>query len=145
MNLRSNGDSFSCGPVNIFVLGTAVLMLGAGLLAQSNQERVRQEETRSYYEKWLDEDVTYIISDQERSVFTALRMDFENWTSYLFLESALLGLEATKNFLTRRASSSTIACDTKALRLLRVSDFSSPQSISTCLMKNFKHRQNLRL
>ena len=37
--------------------------------AQSKEER----EHKKYYEKWLDQDVVYIITDEERSVFSKLR------------------------------------------------------------------------
>ena len=45
------------------------------LRAQSNsdqEKRLRQEEAVDYYGKWLNQDVKYIISDEERSVFNAL-------------------------------------------------------------------------
>jgi len=48
---------------------------GLVLPAQSDdkrEERIRQEESVDYYDKWLNEDVKYIISDEERSVFNAL-------------------------------------------------------------------------
>ncbi len=49
----------------------------AGLVgtAQSNKERsekLRKEETEDYYKKWLNEDVKYIISPEEKSVFQKL-------------------------------------------------------------------------
>lgn len=49
--------------------------LGPVMLAQRDseqEERLRREESIDYYDKWLNEDVKYIISDEERSVFNAL-------------------------------------------------------------------------
>ncbi len=49
--------------------------LGPVMLAQRDseqEERLRREESIDYYGKWLNEDVKYIISDEERSVFNAL-------------------------------------------------------------------------
>ncbi|MFH1965962.1 MAG: GWxTD domain-containing protein [Acidobacteriota bacterium] len=50
-------------------------ILEPGLLAQRDreqEERLRQEESVDYYGKWLNEDIKYIISDEERSVFNSL-------------------------------------------------------------------------
>lgn len=50
-------------------------ILEPGLLAQrdrAQEEELRREESIDYYGKWLNEDVKYIISDEERSVFNAL-------------------------------------------------------------------------
>ncbi|HLV02661.1 MAG TPA: GWxTD domain-containing protein [Acidobacteriota bacterium] len=50
-----------------------VLSLSATpLLAQDDAERLRQEEAEDYYEKWLREDVKYIITDEEKAVFRNL-------------------------------------------------------------------------
>lgn len=51
---------------------SVVLLSSAFLPAQDREERLRQEESIDYYDKWLNEDVKYIISDEERSVFNAL-------------------------------------------------------------------------
>ncbi len=48
-----------------------ICTLGSGW-AQSDQRRVRQEEREDYYAKWLNEDVKYIISEEEKSVFQKL-------------------------------------------------------------------------
>jgi GWxTD domain-containing protein len=46
--------------------------------AQNEQtEALKQEETENYFDKWLNEDVKYIISDEERSVFENLTTDEE--------------------------------------------------------------------
>ena len=35
------------------------------------------ESPKEYYQRWLDQDVAYIISDEEKSVFLRLRTDEE--------------------------------------------------------------------
>ncbi len=60
--------------------GWMIVLLVAGafsqpLLAQSQSkrdERARQEEQEDYFKKWLNEDVKYIIADEERAVFEKL-------------------------------------------------------------------------
>jgi len=47
-----------------------------GLSLQQNEQLV-QEEQEDYFEKWLNEDVVYIISDEERAVFENLSTDEE--------------------------------------------------------------------
>ena len=44
---------------------------------QSQQESLRQEEEQDYFKTWLDEDVRYIIRDDEKEVFLSLRTDEE--------------------------------------------------------------------
>src|SRR5215510_9926780 len=39
--------------------------------------RKKKEELKSVYKKWLDEDVSYIITDEERKAFKALKTDEE--------------------------------------------------------------------
>lgn len=62
------------------------LALGVGVLLLSGTvrpapplpgERVQQEESTDYYWKWLNEDVVYIITDEEREVFLSLTTDEE--------------------------------------------------------------------
>src|SRR5437868_1012032 len=64
----------------------AVIMIGAlvpsGLAQEKGQkkdpnERKKKEELKSVYKKWLDEDVSYIITDDERKAFKALKTDEE--------------------------------------------------------------------
>ncbi|UCF37551.1 MAG: GWxTD domain-containing protein [Acidobacteriota bacterium] len=74
---------------HIFLFHTAVfLLLGAfsfgpsSLVAFASQEnedmdRVRQEESENYYEKWLKEDVIWVITGDEKSVFEGLTTDEE--------------------------------------------------------------------
>ena len=40
--------------------------------AQDKKKDLRQEESVDYYDKWLNEDVVYIITPQEREVFEKL-------------------------------------------------------------------------
>ncbi len=68
-------------------LGIAIIFaLTAGLastaLAQDKKqkdpnERKKKEELKSVYKKWLDEDVNYIITDEERKAFKSLKTDEE--------------------------------------------------------------------
>ncbi|MFZ0428517.1 MAG: GWxTD domain-containing protein [Acidobacteriota bacterium] len=41
-------------------------------LRAQDRGALRDEESQDYYRKWLDQDVTYIITDEERAVFNAL-------------------------------------------------------------------------
>src|SRR5262249_18268117 len=43
--------------------------LSVAAFAQSREDKLRDK----YYEKWANEDVTYIITDDERAVFSKLR------------------------------------------------------------------------
>jgi GWxTD domain-containing protein len=63
---------------------TLVLMAGAavpGVLAQAKerkeQTRKQKEELKSVYKRWLEEDVGYIITDEERKAFKQLKTDEE--------------------------------------------------------------------
>ncbi len=58
------------------------LLFGAGGLTsgrpvQDPAADLRQEEETDYYRKWLNEDVVYIITDEEREVFSRLTTDEE--------------------------------------------------------------------
>lgn len=54
-----------CGLLSLYItLGTA--------LAFQDPQDVRREEAQDYYSKWLNEDVVYIITDDERAVFESL-------------------------------------------------------------------------
>jgi GWxTD domain-containing protein len=55
---------------------TAVLMATASVALAAWQSEPRQEE-RSVYSKWLDEDVIYLIGDEERAAFERLTTDEE--------------------------------------------------------------------
>ncbi|UCF36306.1 MAG: GWxTD domain-containing protein [Acidobacteriota bacterium] len=59
----------------LFLLGLSVGVFVTSALAQSNREQIerqQQEESLDYFQKWLEEDVVYIITDEERSIFTKL-------------------------------------------------------------------------
>ena len=63
------------------LLLAAVILMGSsaawsGLRAQGDQS-LKQEESKDYYRKWLDEDVAYIITEEERDVFKKLTTDAE--------------------------------------------------------------------
>jgi GWxTD domain-containing protein len=68
-------------------LGIALMFaLTAGLAATSfaqekkqkdPNERKKRDELKSVYKKWLDEDVNYIITDEERKAFKSLKTDEE--------------------------------------------------------------------
>ena len=68
-------------------LGIAVMValtvgLASPALAQDKKqkdpnERKKKEELKSVYKKWLDEDVNYIITDEERKAFKSLKTDEE--------------------------------------------------------------------
>jgi len=57
--------------VRALVTFSALTLLGVFSLAQ-DREALQREEAESYYTKWLNEDVLYIISDEERAVFESL-------------------------------------------------------------------------
>src|ERR1051325_869191 len=70
----------------IFCLAVIVTVLAGSLpsvLAQDEKQRKdpnekkKKEELKSVYKKWLDEDVNYIITDEERKAFKALKTDEE--------------------------------------------------------------------
>ncbi|HLV00354.1 MAG TPA: GWxTD domain-containing protein [Acidobacteriota bacterium] len=50
----------------------AVLTIGWSRFSHGAQVTQRQEESYDYFDKWLNEDVVYIISDEERDVFEKL-------------------------------------------------------------------------
>jgi GWxTD domain-containing protein len=60
------------------ILLTLTLISPVPLLGQNQStDSVRQEEETDYYQKWLNQDVRFIISDEERSVFESLSTDEE--------------------------------------------------------------------
>ncbi|HSR51275.1 MAG TPA: GWxTD domain-containing protein [Acidobacteriota bacterium] len=59
-------------------LGLLTLLLAAGLCwPMAWAQDARQEEAEDYYQKWLEQDVQYIISEEEREVFNTLVTDEE--------------------------------------------------------------------
>jgi GWxTD domain-containing protein len=75
--------------VNLFkrIFGVAMMlvmvagMVPASLAQEKNQkdrnEGKKRDELKSVYKKWMDEDVNYIITDEERKAFKALKTDEE--------------------------------------------------------------------
>jgi GWxTD domain-containing protein len=68
----------------IFCLAMMVTVIAGSIptiFAQDNkrkdQEKKQKEELKSVYKKWLDEDVNYIITNDERKAFKALKTDEE--------------------------------------------------------------------
>ncbi len=60
------------------LLTAALLCLPAQALGQQqNTQALKQEESLDYYQKWLNEDVVYLISDDERAVFAKLTTEEE--------------------------------------------------------------------
>ncbi len=59
-------------PLLILLAATAALTAGP----QDSQDR-RREESRDYFAKWLNEDVKYIIADEEKEIFQKLQTDQE--------------------------------------------------------------------
>lgn len=62
----------------ILVLGSIPGALGQeGAKRKDPNERKKKEELKSVYKKWIEEDVPYIITDEERKAFKALKTDEE--------------------------------------------------------------------
>lgn len=60
-------------PLQIFLLAAASLSLAFLSAAPAEQAgQVRDEERTDYFRKWLNEDVVYIITEEERGVFESL-------------------------------------------------------------------------
>ena len=57
----------------ILLLPTLLLLASANAFAlPAQQDALRQEEQEDYYQRWLDRDVIYIITPEEKSVFSGL-------------------------------------------------------------------------
>ncbi len=60
----------------LLLLTVSLTFPGQALANEKKDDRdtsaVQQEEAEDYYERWLNQDVTYIISDEEESVFKSL-------------------------------------------------------------------------
>lgn len=60
-------------PRLVLVLMALAVVIGATQQTQEEKARkLAEEETRDVYKKWLDQDVVYIITDEERAVFENL-------------------------------------------------------------------------
>jgi GWxTD domain-containing protein len=66
-------------PTALPLLAGFLLASGWGIAAGTPQDdsRLRQEEAQRYFDKWLREDVVYVISREEREVFLSLTTDDE--------------------------------------------------------------------
>lgn len=67
----------SCSAIKGGMFSIVAIFLFCSIVASSHAQSQdpkdrRQEEAQEYYKKWLTEDVTYIISDEERAVFEKL-------------------------------------------------------------------------
>lgn len=56
----------------LFTGSAAAALWLQGKKGSKDEERMRQEEEADYYEKWLKEDVVYIITEEEKAVFNKL-------------------------------------------------------------------------
>jgi GWxTD domain-containing protein len=69
--------------VSIAIAAIMIVGIGSHTLAQDKgrvkdpNEKKKKEELKSVYKKWLDEDVSYIITDEERKAFKTLKTDEE--------------------------------------------------------------------
>ena len=68
--------------LRLAVAMTFLLGAGAGLFAQdqqdpSNKPRNVKPELKKAYKDWLDKDVPYVITDEERKAFKKLQTDEE--------------------------------------------------------------------
>ena len=65
----------------LLLFSSVILLLGSGLAYSSPQKakktRSPEDDRSQYYKKWLNEDVVYIITDEEKSVFKSLQTDEE--------------------------------------------------------------------
>ncbi len=50
----------------------SLFFLGGGTFAFQDEKELKQEEAEDHFRKWLNEDVLFIISSDERAVFRAL-------------------------------------------------------------------------
>jgi len=64
--------------IRIWLVLLSLLSLSANLaFGEQKTDKERREESESYYKKWLQEDVVYIISEEEKKVFKDLSTDEE--------------------------------------------------------------------
>ncbi|HTG13877.1 MAG TPA: GWxTD domain-containing protein, partial [Blastocatellia bacterium] len=69
--------------VSIAIAAVLIVGIGSLTLAQDKgrvkdpNEKKKKEELKSVYKKWLEEDVSYIITDEERKAFKTLKTDEE--------------------------------------------------------------------
>ena len=58
----------------LFVLALTTRTIGEGN-TQSGDSRLSKEAADSYYQKWLDQDVAFIVKEEERDAFQRLSSD----------------------------------------------------------------------
>src|SRR6185295_17409776 len=61
----------------VMTAGMVSLAVAQDQKGKDPNERKKKDELKSVYKRWLDEDVTYIITDEERKAFKALKTDEE--------------------------------------------------------------------
>lgn len=66
-----------CLTVMFAVIAGSIPTIFAQDNKRKDQERKQKEELKSVYKRWLDEDVNYIITNDERKAFKALKTDEE--------------------------------------------------------------------
>lgn len=59
------------------LLCLTLLALAAGAFGQQDAKVLQAEESTDYYRRWLDEDVLYLISEEEKEVFQSLTNELE--------------------------------------------------------------------
>ena len=79
--MKSAGDLFR-RVIALITVSVLVSALGFSALGQEDKkkdpnEKKRREEIKSVYKNWLDQDVAYIITGEERKAFKALQTDEE--------------------------------------------------------------------
>ena len=68
--------SIAIAAVMIVGIGSLTLAQDKGRVKDPNEKK-KKDELKSVYKKWLDEDVSYIITDEERKAFKTLKTDEE--------------------------------------------------------------------
>jgi GWxTD domain-containing protein len=71
--------------MKIVAVGIAALLVSVSIMApllsnaslQQKQDSLRNEELEDYYKKWLDQDVLFLITDEERGIFLNLTTEDE--------------------------------------------------------------------
>lgn len=68
---------FCMAMILFVVVGSLPTVLAQDDKRRKEQERKQKEELKSVYKNWLEQDVSYIITDDERKAFRALKTDEE--------------------------------------------------------------------
>ncbi|RPJ86016.1 MAG: GWxTD domain-containing protein, partial [Acidobacteria bacterium] len=64
-------------PVLVGVVLVCLAFTVAADPQKQNQSKLRKEERTDYYKKWIEQDVKYIVTDEEKAVFHKLTTDEE--------------------------------------------------------------------